>query len=380
MPFKKEREPLILTKEDRKKLEELCRSRSAPQAHVQRASIMLAYADGKAINFIANSMGVSRPTVERCIDKALAGGVLMALSDLPRKGRPPEITHEDRFWVANLACKKPTELGYAEEVWTFSLLASHIRNHASQEGHSALARATKSMVYDILKHSEVQPHKFHYYLERRDPEFDLKMAQVLAVYKEVAIANKEELQAGSERVWAVLSYDEKPGIQALDHTAPDLPPVPGKHARWSRDYEYARKGTLTLLAGIDLHTGHVTGLVRDRHRSREFTEFLEELNRTYPENWKLRVILDNHSAHISKETMQWLKQHVNRFEFIFTPKHGSWLNIIETFFSKMTRSFLRYVRVKSKQELKERIEQYLQQVNEAPVVFRWTYKMDEVQV
>ena len=104
------------------------------------------------------------------------------------------------------------------------------------------------------------------------------------------------------------------------------------------------------------------------------------LNQTYPPGWKLRIILDNDSAHISKETVKWLKAYPNRFEFTFTPKHGSWLNLIETFFSKMTRSFLRFVRVKSKQELKQRIEQYLTQVNEDPVVFRWTYRLEEIQV
>ena len=93
---------------------------------------------------------------------------------------------------------------------------------------------------------------------------------------------------------------------------------------------------------------------------------------------KIKMILDNHSAHISKETQQYLKTVPNRFEFIFTPTHGSWLNIIETFFSKMTRSFLRGIRVDTIQELKDRIEKYLQEINEMPVVFKWKYKLDEI--
>jgi len=380
MPFERKRSPLILTAEERKDLTELRASRNAPHGKVVRASILLDYADGRAIHAIAGSVGKSRPTVERCVDKALAGGVKMALSDLPRKGCPGRITTEDRFWVANVACKKPFELGYAQEVWTFSLLAAHVCKHATQEGHPALARATKSMLHDILEHAEIKPHKFNYYLERRDPEFDVKMAQVLAVYKEVAVAREQEAQGATGRAWTVISYDEKPGMQALDHTAPDLPPVTGKHETWGRDYEYVRKGTLTLLAGIDLHDGRVIGLVRERHRSQEFTEFLAEVNQAYPADWKLRIILDNHSAHISKETMKWLTEHANRFEFTFTPKHGSWLNIVETFFSKMTRSFLRYLRAKSKEELKQRIEQWLRQVNEDPVVFHWSYKIDDAQV
>ena len=122
------------------------------------------------------------------------------------------------------------------------------------------------------------------------------------------------------------------------------------------------------------------GLVRDRHRSREFVEFLEKLDLEYPKDWKIRIILDNHSAHISKETISALSKYPNRFEFIFTLKHGSWLNLIEMFFSKMSRSFLRAIRVKSKEELKNRILKYLDEVNMYPVVFRWKYKLDEIVV
>ena len=380
MPFERKRSALVLTDQERRNLEEMVVSRSVAHGRVVRARILLHYLDGRAINAISSEVGVSRPAVERCVDKALSGGVELALSDLPRRGRPPVITAEDKTWVVNLACKKPLELGYANEVWTYSLLRDHIRKHASKEGYPALGRATKSIVHDILSHAEIKPHKVNYYLARRDADFDKKMAQVLTVYKEVSIINESDNAGEGKRTWAVVSYDEKPGIQAIANTVPDLPPVPGEYATTGRDYEYKRHGTLSLLAGIDLHDGKVIGLVRDRHRSKEFTEFLDVLNRTYPPAWKLRIILDNHSAHISKETVKWLKDYPNRFEFIFTPKHGSWLNLVETFFSKMTRSFLRFVRVKSKQELKQRIEQYLNQVNEDPVVFRWTYRLDEIQV
>lgn len=380
MPFERKRSALILTNQERRDLQEMVASRSVAHGKAIRAKMLLAYASDRAINAISHEVGVSRPAVERCVDKALSGGVKLALSDLPRRGRPPGITAEDKAWVVNLACKKPLELGYANEVWTYSLLKDHIRKRASQEGYPALARATKSTVHEILARAEIKPHKVNYYLERRDADFDAKMAQVLTVYKEVSIVNESEHGGDTKRTWAVVSYDEKPGIQAIANTAPDLPPVPGEHATIGRDYEYKRHGTLSLLAGIDLHDGRVIGLVRDRHRSKEFTEFLDVVHQSYPPGWKLRIILDNHSAHISKETVKWLKAYPNRFEFTFTPKHGSWLNLVETFFSKMTRSFLRYVRVKSKQELKQRIEQYLTQVNEDPVVFRWTYRLDEIQV
>ena len=117
--------------------------------------------------------------------------------------------------------------------------------------------------------------------------------------------------------------------------------------------------------------------VRDRHRSREFIEFLTEIDKEYPKDWKIRVILDNHSSHVSKETKAWLLTKPGRFEFVFTPKHGSWLNMIEMFFSKIARSFLRHIRVDSKQELIDRIYQGIHAINEEPVVFKWKYKMEE---
>lgn len=168
----------------------------------------------------------------------------------------------------------------------------------------------------------------------------------------------------------------KPGIQAIATTAPDLPPKPGVHATFARDYEYKRHGTLSLLAGIDLLTRKVHALVRDRHRSREFIEFLKRLDAAYPAGTAIKLILDNHSAHISRETRAWLDaQPPGRFQFTFTPKHGSWLNLIEGFFSKFARSVLRHIRVTSKHELKERIMVGIDDVNRHPVIHTWSYKL-----
>ena len=376
MPFERKRPLLVLQKREVEFLEKIANSRTEPYAKVTRARILLAYSRGESISGIARSEQTNRPKVERCIDKALSGGIMTALRDLPRPGRPAVISDEDKAWVLHVACSKPTEYGYAQERWTISKLAEHIKKHAVESKHPALAKAGKSTIHRILSQAHIKPHKTAYYLERRDDEFEEKMAQVLVVYKEVQQAREN----GSQVQEAVLSYDEKPGIQAIESIAPDLAPAVGKYSTWSRDYEYKRHGTLSLLAGIDLYDGHVFGLVRDRHRSREFTEFLDLVDNHYPKDWKIRVILDNHSSHVSKETMKWLKGRPNRFEFIYTPKHGSWLNLIEIFFSKMTRAFLRSLRVGSKEELRERIEKYLEEVNAAPMVFRWRYKLDEVMV
>lgn len=156
-----------------------------------------------------------------------------------------------------------------------------------------------------------------------------------------------------------------------------MPPEPHVHAAFARDHEYKRHGTVSLLAGIDLLTGKVHALVKDRHRSREFIEFLKLIDVAYPPDTAIKLILDNHSAHISKEAKAWLaEQHPGRFQFTFTPKHASWLNLVEGFFSKLARSVLRHIRVASKQELKDRIMAAIQEFNRDPVVHTWSYKLD----
>jgi transposase len=219
-----------------------------------------------------------------------------------------------------------------------------------------------------------------YYLENRDAEFEQKMAEVLCVYREVEVLKKAAAKSKKpQKPVAIVSYDEKPGIQAIATTAPDLPPVPGVHATFARDHEYKRHGTLSLLAGIDLLTGKVHALVGDRHRSREFIEFLKLLDAAYPASTAIKLILDNHSAHISRETRAWLDTRpAGRFDLTFTPKHGSWLNLIEGFFSKFARSVLRHIRVASKHELKERIMAGIDDINRHPVIHTWSYKLAAV--
>ena len=250
---------------------------------------------------------------------------------------------------------------------------------ASPPGIRRCVRLSRSKLHKILRQGELRPHKIRYYVEKRDPDFEIKMASVLHVYKEVEIVNEYlRGEAGRQLGMVTISYDEKPGIQALAVTTPDRPPVVGTHPSHLRDYEYVRLGTVSLLAGLDLHTGRVTETVSDTHNSADFIAFLQKLDGAYPEHHQIRLVLDNHSAHISKETRGYLQTMPQRFVFVFTPKHGSWLNLIENQFSKMTRTMLRGIRVASKQELIDRIHQYFEEINAAPVVFRWKYKMDEI--
>ena len=374
MPFQSARASLILPPDDERDLTEISRSRTDSKQAIERARILLSYAKGASVSEIARTQRTNRPRVERTINKALQLGALPSLHDLAGRGRKREKTPEAIAWVVSLACQKPKDLGYAAELWTTSHLAEHVRDHCLEAGHPSLQKLARGTVSKILASHELRPHKVRYYLERRDPDFDTKMMQVLCVYREVELIRGNEEESGI----AVLSYDEKPGIQAIGTTGPDLPPVPLLYPTHSREFEYVRYGTLSLLAGIDLSTGYVHGLVTERHRSREFVEFLTMVDGYYPPTTKIRVILDNHSAHVSKETRAFLATRPNRFEFIFTPKHGSWLNLIETFFSKLARSILRGMRVDSREDLKQRIELALRELNESPVVFRWKYKLDEI--
>ena len=369
------RKQLRLTREDTTALEAISNSRTEPASRVQRAKILIDYSSGMSIATIAKKYSTNRPLVERSIDRALEYGPRHELNDLPRACRPSIITDDARSCVLSVACKRPADFGLASETWTYSALAAYIKYNCEREGYPSLKNTGKSFLNKILSRSNIKPHKVSYYLEKRDPEFEDKMASVLHIYKEVALINDENICAVKH---TTVSYDEKPGIQAIKNIAPQLQPVPGKYNTIGRDHEYKRLGTLSLLASIDLHTGIITPLVCERHRSKEFIMFLKKLDDQYPKDWKIRVILDNHSAHISKETRAYLKTTPERFEFIFTPKHGSWLNMIEMFFSKIARGLLRHIRVETKTELKERIYQGIDEINQEPVIFRWRYKMEDV--
>ena len=371
MPKTSQRPKLQLTPEQLQTVTQLAQSRSAPHREVQRARMLCEYHAGRSFTEIAAVVLTTRRLVYECIDRALAMGPEVALRDLPHGKQEHTITPEDKAWVVHLACSKPTELGYAAELWTRRTLAEHIRKVAQTRGHPGLARAGKATVQRILDEQELKPHKIRYYLERRDPDFEAKMNQVLVVYRELSMEPAQGVRTSDGRLVFTVSVDEKPGVQAIANTAADLPPVPGDHPAVGRDYEYKRLGTASILAGLDLQDGHVTARVERRHRSREFIALLKDLDAHYPTDAVIRLILDNHSAHISKETRAYLATRPNRFCYVHTPTHGSWLNLVETLFGKMAHTFLRGMRVASWEELKERVLRGIAEINAAPVVHRW---------
>ena len=373
--------PLEITGDDRDYLETICRTRTIQAQIMNRARIILLKANGESIDDIAEKVGMNRNSVMLCLKKYKEGGVENAIYDTPGRGRNPEITDDEKTWIIDVACRKPTEFGYAAETWTYAKLTSHIQQTAEAAKHPRISTISKTKIITILNEAEIKPFRTKYYCEKRDSEFETKKHNILVLYKQISMRFDE---AGDlipyeedEPETHTISYDEKPGIQAIAPTTPDLPPRVGNGATY-RDYEYVRHGTLFLLAGIDLVTGEAIPLVRETHKSSDFIAFLKILDEKYPQGDKIRLVLDNHSAHTSKETKAYLATVPGRFEFVFTPKHGSWLNMIEGFFGKMTHQMLRGIRVQSKEELANRIYKYFEEVNETPVVHHWKYKMDEI--
>ena len=381
---------VALGERDREMLERLARMRTAQAQTVTRARILLLRDSGETLVSIAERVGLAADSVRLCVTKYLEGGVERALSDGARSGRPREIDDADRAFVVDLACQRPADLGYAAELWTNDLLTAHVRKVAEAAGHPRLATVATGSARDILADAQIKPHKMAHCCERRDPNFKAKMHNVLLLYKQLSFRFDED---GNPVPWEegrevhVLSYDEKPGIQAVANTAPDLRPEAGGagdaggaggRGTVRRDYEYRRLGTLSLLASIDLPAGEATPLAGETHKSSDYVEFLKILDGKYPKGDLIRIVLDNVSARTSTETRRYLATVPGRFEFVSAPRHGSWPDLVEGFFSRMTRQMLRGIRVSSKDELKERILRYFKEVNAEPVVYRWKWNLSDV--
>lgn len=372
---------ITITDEDYEYLQSLIRQRTIQAQIVDRAKILIYKAQGDASQAIADRLDVNINTVKLCLNKFKSGGIQEALFDKQRKGRPVEITDDAVAWIISIACQRPADLGYAQELWTLKNLHAHIQNHALEAGYQRLTTITKPMVQKILSRNDIKPFKIKYYCEKRDPDFEQKMHDVLLVYKQVSMQFDEDgniIIPEDEPMVHTISCDEKPGIQAIATTGDDLRPTTGNGCVY-RDAEYKRLGTLSLLAGIDLLTGTAIPVVSETHKSSDFINLLKKIDSMYPAGDIIRIICDNHSAHKSKETKNYLATlPEGRFVFVFTPKHGSWLNLVESFFRKMTKQMLKGIRVQSKQELEDRIYLYFDEVNREPVVYHWSYKLDEI--
>ena len=274
MPGKSKRLKLVLTPQEVQHLQRLRASRTAPVREVQRAEILWRYHSGETIAEIMRAVKMTRKSVGKWINRALAIGVEAALKDAYHRPRPPGITADAKAWVVHLACSKPTQLGYAAELWTRSALALHVRRHAVEAGYPALAQAAKATVHRILAEQPLHPEKVKYYLERRDPDFESKMRQVLLVYREVAFQNEPSRRpiAGRDH-----GFGRRKARRASDRQRRAGPAAEA----WAASLCGSRLRVQTAGnvldsggAGLALRPGNGAG----RHRSREFILLLKDLD------------------------------------------------------------------------------------------------------
>ena len=272
--------PLTLSSEDRSRLEAITKTRTLQAQTVTRARILLLKANGASIDSIADKVDLNRNSVLLCLKKYNQGGIENAIYDAPGRGRNAEITDDEKTWIINIACQRPGEFGYSAETWTYAKLTEHINKTAESVGFTRLSTITKTSIKNILDAAEIKPFRIQYYCEKRDPDFEAKMHEVLLVYKQIEMQFDKDgkLIPFEKDAVHTLSYDEKPGIQAIATTGEDRPPIPNtdKSSGYQRDYEYVRLETLSLLAAIDLLSGEAIPLVSETHKSSDFMTFLKK--------------------------------------------------------------------------------------------------------
>jgi transposase-like protein/transposase len=335
---------LVLTAVDREKLESWTRCSTVSAGQRERAQIVLAVAGGAGVSGAARVLGVSRPTVIKWRDRFRAEGV-PGLADMPRSGRPKTV--DDSAIVAATLEPPPESLGVTH--WSSRLLARQLGI-----GDATIARAWRAY--------RIQPWRRETFKFSTDPELEAKVRDVVGLY----------LNPPDNAI--VLSVDEKSQIQALNRTQPILPIRPGLPEKATHDYK--RNGTTTLFAALEIATGTVTDRCYDRHGKAEFLDFLKLVARTYPRR-ELHIVLDNYHTHKHAEINQWLEKHP-RITLHFTPTSGSWLNLVEVFFSIITRQAIRRGSFDSVKDLVNAIRRFIDGYNERCQPFVWTKPVDTI--
>ena len=335
---------LVLRDGDRARLERLTRSATGPAAAAQRARIVLLAADGEANYVIAVRVGVSRPTVNlwrlRYAELGMAG-----LADEPRPGRPRQVDRP-AILTATLT-PPPPSLGVTH--WSSRLLAARLG-----VDHSTVAQ--------VWKQYGIRPWRAETFKFSTDPELEAKVTDVVGLY----LAPPENA--------IVLCVDEKSQIQALDRTQKTLPMQPG-HAE-QRTHDYVRHGTATLFAALEIATGKVTGLCKQRHRHQEFLVFLKHVARAYPDV-ELHLVMDNYATHKTPDVRAWLADHP-RIHVHFTPTSGSWLNLVEVWFGIIERQAIRRGSFTSARDLTAKIRTFITGWNHRKHPFIWTKTPDQI--
>jgi len=330
-----------LTSEERMTLESITRSPPSAQRDVLRARLVLLAAEGLRNGQIQERLKVSKPVVIKW-RRRFAAQRLGGLVDQPGRGRKRKYDPATRHRIAATACSTPPE---------------SVGTHGSVRTLARHLGVGVGVVQSVLSSESIQPHRFRYWKDSNDPEFEPKMLAVVGLY----------MQPPQNAV--VLSVDEKTSIQALDRTQPRLPMKPHRIERLS--HEYKRHGTASLRASLEVHSGQVRAEPIQRNNSATFIRFLRHLLNAYPAK-ELHIIADNGSSHRSRKTLAWVAKQ-KRLHLTFTPTHASWLNQIEIWFGILTRKIVRRGIFKSRAELVQRLMNFIATYNQEARPFQWTY-------
>jgi transposase len=339
---------VIVSAVDRDRLQAIAADRNRQQKHVERVRIVLASAARGSAQRVAQSLGVSRPTVWRWQQRFAEAGVEGLLRDRTRKPGKTPIAADQAARVVALTCTQPP----------------HEATHWTGRAMAKAAGIALRSVQRIWQAHQLQPHRLRTFKRSRDPAFATKLADIVGLY----------LDPPAHAV--VLSLDEKSQIQALDRTQPGLPLKPGRCQTMTHDYKRMPApaqagGTTTLFAALSVLDGTVIGRCMQRHRHGEFIRFLNAVERQVPAEKPIHAVLDNYATHKHPRVLAWLARHP-RWTFHFTPTSASWLNAIENFFSKITRQRIRRGVFHSIIDLQTAINAYLTEHNANPKPFLWT--------
>jgi len=336
-----------VTPADRVRLEAIVRDRNSIQKHVARANVILATADGCGTMEVMRRSGLSKPVVWRWQERFMHEGVDGLLRD---KTRPPGKAPLPETTVARVLDLTLGEPPGEVTHWSGRMMAE------------ATGISLRS-VQRIWSAHNLQPHRLRTFKLSRDPQFAEKLVDVVGLYVDPPAHS------------VVLSVDEKSQIQALDRTQPGLPMKKGRAGTMTHDYK--RNGTTTLFAALNVLDGSVIGRNMQRHRHQEFIRFLNAVEREVPPGKTIHAILDNYATHKHPKVRAWLARHP-RWTFHFTPTSCSWLNAVETFFSRLTRRRLKRGVFHSLVDLQAAINRFIAEANQNPKPFVWTADPDRV--
>lgn len=334
---------LTLSRTERAQLEQLLRQTSLSQAIARRIRVLLALADGESYSAICGALGVTDRFIAIWKRRYVEGGVL-ALADAPRAGRGHGLSPalEAKILDVTLHHAPPRPLTH----WTTRRLAKRLG-----VSHTTVAR--------VWQRNTLQPDRLERYSASPDPDFERKATDIIGLY----------LNPPQHAV--VFCVDEKTAIQALDRTVPVLPLSPGRAER--HGFEYVRHGTLSLYAGLDVHSGRVLGKPVPRHTSRAFVAFLDQIVASQPKGQRICIIADNLSAHKAPRVRDWLAAHPN-VTMHYTPTYSSWLNQVEIWFAKLERDCIARGIFTSTADLRKKLLQYIKLHNATCQPFVWRYR------